>query len=257
MSDVNVSFGYSPLVDFMSSGYTRPKEINVIPVYRVLDGGDVYGVLALNKNLSVTSLGIGFHKGKTMVTYIADSLRSSSLGIINLTDEYIKNNSYVAHSTSYDVYSGKADINTKYQPIVFVEINVNTIDDLHDVIADFRDAFSAKIAGVNESETDKVALVYMDCTSMFYLLRYTTWKIVDPKTHQTHIFSVEDDGFPALDFITTTYKCDPSKGEIPVSDKPDRSANRSPEIDFYSKIDLNLGIAFTAYSVAGLAFMER
>lgn len=257
MSDVNVSFGYSPLVDFMSSGYTRPKEINVIPVYKILDSGDVYGVLALDKSLSVTSLGSGLHKGKTLVTFIADSLRKNSLGVINLNDEYIKDNSYVAHSTCYDVYSGRTDINRNYQLIIFVEISVKTIDDLHNVILDFRETFTSKISRNLDYENDKVALVYMDCTSMFYLLRYTSWKIVDTKTHQTYIFSVEDDGFPALDFITSTYKCDPSKGEIPMTDKPDRNANRSPEIDFYSRIDFNLGIAFTAYSVAGLAFMER
>lgn len=257
MSDVNISFDCSPLVDFMSSGFSYPKEINVFPVCRIRETGDIYSIIGLNKNLCVTSLGMGFNKGKTLVTYVADSLRYNSLGVINISDDQIRENSKVAYSTSYDVYNGRTDLNNSYQPIIFTEIQLNTLEDLHDIIRKFRDTFTTKLSGVNEYNSNIVALVYMDCTSMFYLFRYTTWKIVDDRTHETHIFSVEDDGFPALEFITETYKCDTTKGEIPLTDKPDKDANRSPEIEFYDKIDQNLGIAFTAYSNAELSFMER
>lgn len=255
MSDVNVSFGYSPLSDFMSSGFTLPKAINVIPVFRIKDRENAYGILTLNKNLVVQSFGIGMSKNKTLVTYISDCLRFNSLGLISVSDEYIKENSYVAYSKSYDVYKGVNVINPNYQPIVFVEFKGDSIEQLNKLIHTFRVMFSTKLAGVITSESDVVALTYMDCTSMFYLFRFTEGKVSQENTGVVHRFSIEDDGFPALDFITETYKCDKTKGEIPFSDNVDVLANSCPEIEFYKKIDHSLGVAFVAYSIAELPFM--
>lgn len=256
MSDVNVSFGYSPLIDFLSSGYSLPKEINVIPVYRINGGGDVYGVLSLNSLLYVKSFGRGFNRGKTLQSYVADSLRYNSLGVINLSEEYVRNNSFVAYSTSYDVYDGKNAINTNHQPIVFVEIHIDSIEEMQLMIRQFKVKFANKLAGVFQSESDTVAIFYMNCTEMFYLMRFTTGKFTD-ETDVTHIIDIESDGFPARAFISEVYEADYSKGEIPITDKFDQHANCCPEINFYTKIDQNLGIAFVAYSIAELPFMER
>lgn len=258
MSEDNESFGYSPLSDFMRSGFTSPNWVNVIPVYKIANGGDVYGVLGLNKNLAVTSLGMSYNRNKTLVTCVADALRFNSLGAINITDRHIIDHSFVAYSTSYDVRSGQTDLNGKYQPIVFVEITIDSIQELHDTIHRFRENFKSQMNHlINDSGSSIVALTYMDCTSMYYLFRFTTWKIIDSVTKKTHEFSIENDGLPALSFISETYKCDHSKGEIPVTDKTDPLANRCPEIEFYTKIDQNLGIAFTVYSEHDLPFMTR
>lgn len=256
MSDDNVSFGYSPLGDFTTSGYTIPKEINIIPVYKIKNGGDVYGVLSLNSNLCVKSLGMRFSRGKTIQSYIVDSLRYNSLGAINISEEYAKNNSFVAYSTSYDVYNGKTDINSQYQIIIFVEIEINEIEEMQTMIHQFKTNFKSKLAGVIDSESESIALFYMNCTEMYYLMRFTSGRFTDEAGIE-YFIDIESDGFPARSFITELYEPDYSKGEIPITDKYDHRANTCPEIDFYTKIDQNLGVAFVAYSRSELPFMER
>lgn len=255
MSDVNVEFKYMPLNDFKSAGFSLSKEVQVIPVFHMKNNGDIFAVLIMNSNLCVKSFGDRYSNNKTLESYVVDSIRTNSLNTLPINESYVKKNSHVAFSTCYDVNLGKIILNVNYSPIIFVDVFVDNVQVLNGIIKSFRETFSKIRTGVLESESDSVAMVYFSAEELFYLSRFTTYKI--ETSGEIIDVNIEEQGFPAKDDISIIYEVDNSKGEIPVTDKYDSFANCSPEIEFYTKRDITMGLAICAYSNAELPFMMR
>lgn len=257
MSEIDVKFNYVPLVNFKSDWKKPPKEISIIPVYHIMDSQDIYGMLRLNKTQVVTSFGEKF-KGSSndLESHVANSISLNSLGVINLTHSYILNNSFVAYSTVPNVQTEGLSLNPKINPIIFVNITVPTINDLNNTLVRFKSQFQNKMKGYSNFESDSTALIYLDVTELYYLMRFTTYKIVD-ESNNVHIVDIQSNGFPARSDITNIYRPNYIRGEIPVTENYDYLANSCPVVDFYRKIDISLSQDILRYEDANLPFMSK
>jgi hypothetical protein len=255
MSDVEVEFKYESLANFKSSGFILNKEVQVIPVFHIKNNGDIFAVLIMNSTLCVKSFGSGYSRNKTIESFVSDSIRYNSLNALPINEDYVNKNSHIAFSTCYDVNLGKTILNVNHSPIIFVDIFVDNIEILNNVIKTFRDSFSKVKSCIITSDSDATALIYLSAEELFYLSRFTTYKISTP-TGVVEV-DIEEQGFPARSDLSEIYETDKSKGEIPITDKYEPLANCSPEIEFYTKRDIIMGMAICNYSNAELPFMMK
>lgn len=253
MSDIDVEFKYESLDTFKSNGYSLPKEIQIIPVFHIKDSGDIFAVLVMNSTLCVKSFGTKYSKSKTIESFISDSIRYNSLNSIPINEEYVKLNSNIAYSTYRDVSLDRVVLNVNYSPIIFVDIIVENITILNNTIKIFKDNFSKLKSGILTSDADVVAMIYFSVEELFYLSRFTTYKMIF--SGDVIDVDIEEQGFPARSDISDIYFANKSKGEIPVIDKYDPQANCSPEIEFYSKRDIIMSISICKFLDEGLPFM--
>jgi hypothetical protein len=246
MSDIDVAYFYESLENFKSSNFELPKTIQVIPYFQIKKNGDVFALLTLNNLQTLCDFGTSYSRNKTLESYLVSSLKYNSLDCINLTEEYILNNSHVAYATSYDVATGKNDLNYNPSPTVFVKINIETYEDVYKLLKSFKDSFRKKLQGILRSTSETTNIVYMDATEFYYMSRFTTYTIEDSNSNVIEV-EIEEQGFPARDEITEFYTCDVENGDIPVSDKYNDFANTCPEVDFYYSRSINLGKSIVTY----------
>lgn len=255
MSDIDVEFKYESLDDFKSSGYILPKEVQVIPVFHIKDNGDIFAVLTMNSTLCVRSFGLGYSRNKSINSFVCDSIRQNSLNSLPINEEYVSKNSNIAFSTCYDVSLGKTILNTHYSPIIFVDVFVDNINVLNEVIKSFKSSFAKVKSGVLVVDSDVTAMIYLSVEELFYLSRFTSYKMTS--NGDVIEVDIEEQGFPARGDISEIYEADKSKGDVPITDKYDPLANCSPEVEFYTKRDIVMGMSILAYSNAELPFMMR
>lgn len=246
MSDVNVSYNYESLETFKSSKYNLPKAIQIVPVFRLADGSETYGLFTLNNLQCISDFGSSFNGNKSLDTHIADCIKYNSLNTIMVSDEYISTNTDVAYSTSYDVSKGEVTLSYNPLPIFFVNFMIKSVEDLNNILYKFKIKFASKLKGVIASTSDTTNLIYASPVEIFYICRNTTYSITD-KNEDVVKFNIEESGFPARDDISLIYKSNSELGEIPCSDKYNEFANCCPEVEFYNNRAVSLGDSFVRF----------
>lgn len=256
MSGKSLSFNYITIEEFIRSGFTEvPEYFHIVPVFHVLDTKDIYAMLCLNETLTVTDFGGKLSRRKTIVSFICDNIARHSLDTIVLSESRVLEKSMVAFATTEDVSTGFVNIDPNYSVIIFVDIDIDNQKLLNDIVKQYKSKMKTLMSVRSKPDTEIVAMTFMDCTSMYYLLRFTTWRTIDQSTGEELTLSVKDNGFPALDVITRIYRADYSNGEVPYTENPNIYTNTCPEISFYNKVNQNLANAFVAYINHGLNIM--
>lgn len=235
MSDINVAFFYESLDTFLSRDYKTDKPLKscqIIPYCHIIESGDVYAILTLSKGGCVKDFGTDWGRNKSFQSYVSDTIRETSLNTINLSEDWILKNSHIGYSTSYDVTTGRNVLTERGIPALFVRFDVPTFDDLNRILEKFRDNFSKVSKSVIESTTDVSNIIYMPVEDLFYVSRFTTYKVNEGDVIIE--IDMESAGFPAYQEITEIYSPLLLDGDIPCSDKYNELSNCCPSVDFYT-----------------------
>jgi hypothetical protein len=255
MSELDIKFNYDRLDVFISKEYNVPKNVQVIPVFHIKDSGDVFAVLVMNSTLCLKSLSVDFLKNKTLNSFISDSIRFNSYGTIYSNEDYILENSHVAYSTCRDVITDTIIINPRITPTFFTDYYVDEIENLNNIIKRFRNEFINLKKGSSKSDLDTIVLTYLSPDDLFYMCRFTTYKIMSEGV-PLHV-NIEEQGFPVRSDISVIYEVNRSKGEIPINNKYDYLANCPPELEFYTKRSGSLGNSICSFFENDLPIMEK
>lgn len=240
MSDVDVVLFYDTLEKFVSSGNKIVKSPQIIPYFYIKDSGDVFAMLTLNRLGTVCDFSIEYTPTKSIQANVADSIKINSLGTIALDDDFILHNSFIAYTRVYNVMEGKNTLSDKEIPVIFVRIEVKTQMEIHKILLSFKAMFAQKLKGIINISTEVTNLIYMSVEELFYICRFTTYKIVDDITSTVVTVDMEEQGFPALEEITEIYYADRELGDIPCSERFNELENCCPEVEFYSNRSLLL-----------------
>lgn len=241
MTSLNVAFFYESMGEFLPKDYTKNKLTQIIPYFVISDTRDVYAMLTVNKSQCVGDFGTDWRKNKTLQTYVVDSIVKSSLGCIQVDEDYVLANSFVGYATADNVIEGKRDLAENEIPTVFVKFVVDNIDSLNDILIKFKDNYSKSVKRVIGGSSNISNLVYMPVEDLYYVSRFTTYRI--NTSDGNIVIDMEEDGFPALPVITDIYSPIPEFGDIPCGDRYNELGNCCPPVTFYSSRSVLLRIA--------------
>lgn len=254
MADLDVAFFYESLEVFLTRDYKLNKSIQIIPYYVIRSSNDVYAMLIVNSSQTVTDFSTDWGKNKSFQTYVADSIRSNSLGCINLYEDHILINSHIGYATAYNVSEGKQTLAEGEIPAVFVKIVVDTIDDLDDILFNFKDSYSKAVKRIIDGTFTVSNLVYMPVEDLYYISRFTTYKVRTPDGIIT--IDMDDEGFPAIPAITHIYSPILEDGDVPCGDKYNELGNCCPPVTFYTARSILLRKALLPLFSHGLPVMS-
>lgn len=241
MSDIDVAFFYDTLENFKSSGYKIVKSPQIIPYFYVKNTNNIFAMLTLNRSGHVGDFSIEYSRTKSLESNIADSIRFNSLGTIGVDEDFVLRNSFIGFATAYNVIEGKNTLSSTEIPSIFVRFEVESVTDIQNILLKFKAMFAQKLKGVIRNTSDVTNIVYMSVEDLFYISRFTTYKIVDDVSKRVVTVDMEEQGFPALDEVTEIYYADRELGDIPCTDKFNELENCCPEVEFYNNRSLLLG----------------
>lgn len=246
MSDSNVFYLYESLGNVKPSIFNSLVNIQIIPCIKDKETEQIYVLLGMTQQGFVIELGDKISKSNTIPNFISHKLKSNTLGLINLSTEYIQANTYVAYATSLDIETGERVLRKIELPIFFVNIEINNIDDLNDLLINFREKYKSYIKKVILSDRINVTnLIYMDSTDLYHFMKGGVCKVQDGENVVEINF--EEEGFPALEAISEIYKSDEEAGDIPITIYYNENANCSPEVFFYKNKDSALQKSLLKY----------
>lgn len=235
-----LKFNYISLEEYILNGYNFPKSIQIIPYFKFDDDLSIYALLGLNRKQTVVDLGGDLHRGKDVRNFIRDCIKKNSLNSFELEIEDLHDRIFVAFTSAYNDTHGKEMTTNDFIPIFFVKLNIPSYDMLYQILLKFKNNFRRVITGLDNSDSKITNLIYMDAQELFYISRFTTYKIADESGDFISI-NLEEQGFPARSDITEMYECDVLKFEIPLSDNYNKDANSCPEVNFYRSRSITLG----------------
>ena len=232
MTSLNVAFFYESMGEFLSKDYKPSKSTQIIPYYVVRDSGDVYAMLTVNSSQCVSDFSSEWGRFKSFQSYVADSIKAVSLDCIQIDEDYVVANSFMGYATSFNVSEGKNMLAENEIPVIFVKIVIDTIEILNNILVSFKDNYSKTVKRVIGGSSDVLNLVYMPVEDLYYVSRFTTYKVNTPEGNI--VIDMEEDGFPALPVITDIYSPILESGDIPCGDKYNELGNCCPPVSFYS-----------------------
>lgn len=239
MSTDTLAFFYTPLNEFLTNFSDTNRNTQIVPYYVIRETGDMFAMLTLNRVGIVQDFNLEHNKNKSFVSNVVDSIKKNSLCCINLSEEDVISNSFIGYSTHYDVSKGKRVVSEHGIPAVFIKIEVDTRSELNNILRRFKTNFAKKLTSVISNSSDITNLIYMPIEDLYYLCRFTTYKINKSSTQFIEI-DMEEEGFPALSDITAIYKADSRNGDIPCSSYFSELENCCPEVDFYRNRSISL-----------------
>lgn len=233
-SESNVSYLYESLGNIIPRIFKSLSNIQIIPCIKNRETDEIFALLGMTSIGIVTDLGNKMKKNNSLSNFISQTLKINTLGLINLSQEYIENNTNVAYATCVNVETGEVILHKNELPIFFVNIDIDNIEQLNDLIMNFREKYKHYIKKtIITNRINITNLIYMDSVDLFLFMRGGICKVEGDSEDYVIEINIEEEGFPAIEVISEIYKAREEIGEIPITNYYNENANCCPEVFFY------------------------
>uniref|UniRef100_A0A6C0BDQ4 Uncharacterized protein n=1 Tax=viral metagenome TaxID=1070528 RepID=A0A6C0BDQ4_9ZZZZ len=256
MSELNKTFVNIRLQDFLGLKYQLPKTVQIIPYAHIRSTDEIVAILTLNNLGVLTDFASSSFDNSNPYIYIQKNIYENSLGVIELSKEYIIENASISFVKSHDV-STNSDILFKHiPPVIFIRLDFERSEDLEELLIRFSFLFSKRIEGIVDNTTQTYNIIFINPTDLYYTCRGTTARRFDQLSGNTYDYDVKEDGFPADQRITTIYKSKSIYGDIPFGSNVNQFANCCPEVSFYRQVSSSLANSLLNFFDVELPILE-
>lgn len=247
MTELRPTYIYEKYTDFMMRGIRLTEEVMFIPYFISSKSKNVFCLLRINKNGYLTDLGDKYPTNN-ITEYVEKCFRDNTIGSIDIkSHESILENLYISFSTVYNVETGSMMINKTCQPILYLRMEVSSMQILKQIVTEFKLRYQISLkGGFSTYQGDTQNLVWINPSDLYYLCRGTTYRVKTDDGSDL-IVNIEDNGFPAEKTVTSMYRANRENGEIPYNFVNAESANTCPEVVFYEKTSYLLKNSMVEY----------
>lgn len=221
------NYHYEKLLNFIQrQDYQIDDTVYLIP-YVYVDENNVFPLLFVNNNDNIVDFNTNVsYKGEDIFIYISKCLSKNSLGSLDLTNQYIAENSFIAYKVRKDNNNDTYILDELCNPIIFISIYMKSEEEIGQLVSLYKENY--RINKNNGNELGLSNLIWVHTYILYCLTIGKNAYLYDEDGEEIEF--KYDDGFPVSPLLTDIYKLNYKNFDMPLKNCP-------KELEVISKID--------------------
>jgi hypothetical protein len=234
------NYYYEKLINFLQKReYPLDDTVYLIP-YVYIDEENVFPLLFINNNDNIVDFNqnVDYKKGEDIFIYISKCLSKNSLGSLDLTNEFIAENSFIAYKVRKDNNNDTYILDELCNPIIFIHIFMKSEEQIGQTVSLFKENY--RIIKNNGNELKLSNLIWVHIYILYCLSVGKNAYLYDEDGEEIE-YDVNN-GFPVSPLLTDIYKLNYKNFDMPLKNCP-------KELEVINKIDSFLSESLSEYFI--------